>query len=296
MARRHYSLPPLTTLSSFEAAARRLSFKDAATELNVTPGAVSHQIKALEGELGVALFDRKHRGVDLTQHGLKLFHSLERSFLDISRVLAQIQRSAEDTSVSVAATTAVSSLWLTPRITRFWKEHGNVPVNQVVSDGAGRHGTTTDLRIAYGKDRNPDKVQTELFLDQLGPVCSPGMREALGVPSLTELARQPLIHLDSDDATWTTWRRWFYELGYHGDIASGLRVNNYTIALQAAQDGAGIVLGWQKLVKPVLDNNSLVLLGENVTRAPEWFYVISDTDDALSPNAILFRNWLLETI
>ena len=147
MTRRHYSLPPLTTLSSFEAAARKLSFKDAATELNVTPGAVSHQIKALEGELGVALFDRKHRGVDLTPHGLKLFHSLERSFLDISRVLAQIQRSAEDTSVSVAATTAVSSLWLTPRITRFWKEHGNVAVNQVVSDGAGRHGTTTDLRI-----------------------------------------------------------------------------------------------------------------------------------------------------
>ncbi|MCX8955411.1 LysR family transcriptional regulator, partial [Ruegeria sp. NA] len=72
MSRRHYNLPPLTTLSAFEAAARHLSFKEAASELSVTPGAVSHQIKALESELGAALFVRKHRGVELTEDGQDL--------------------------------------------------------------------------------------------------------------------------------------------------------------------------------------------------------------------------------
>ena len=84
MARKHYNLPPLTTLTAFEAAARHRSFKLAAMELNVTPGAVSHQIKDLEGDLGVQLFERQHRSVELTTHGVMLFAVLERSFKRLS--------------------------------------------------------------------------------------------------------------------------------------------------------------------------------------------------------------------
>lgn len=132
MARRYYNLPPLNTLASFECAARNLSIKDAAQELNVTPGAVSHQIKALEGELGTALFERKHRGIGLTENGQRLFASLQRSFSDVSSTLSHVRRTSFDLSVTIAATTAVSSLWLTPRLSRFWKEHGNIPVNQLL--------------------------------------------------------------------------------------------------------------------------------------------------------------------
>src|SRR5215813_9072461 len=91
MARRYYSLPPLTTLAAFEAAARHLSFKEAAQELSVTPGAVSHQIKALEGDLGAALFRRGHRNVELTQDGEALFEALASSFAKVSHCLQAIR-------------------------------------------------------------------------------------------------------------------------------------------------------------------------------------------------------------
>ena len=97
MARKHYDLPPLTTLATFEITARRLSFKHVASELNVTPGAVSHQIKALESELGFSLFQRRHRGVALTQQGALLFHALEGSFIRISTVLNRLRRAAGET-------------------------------------------------------------------------------------------------------------------------------------------------------------------------------------------------------
>ncbi len=292
MARRYYDLPPLTTLATFEAAARHLSFKNAALELNVTPGAVSHQIKALEGELGLALFDRRHRGVELTETGHKLFISLEKSFSDISGTLSRLRQSSDPGVVSIAATTAVSSLWLTPLIIRFWKERGDVPINQIVSDNPRRPIKGMDLRIRYGQDPDPDKWQTRLFRDHLVPVCAPAVAKGAAHLSLEQLAQRPLIHLDADDTSWTTWRRWFSELGYHGEIATGMRVNNYTIALQAARDGAGIVLGWQNLIRPLLANHSLVPFGPHTLEAPEGFYVVSAPRDALSENAIALRDWL----
>ncbi|MFD1378076.1 LysR family transcriptional regulator [Fodinicurvata halophila] len=90
MSRRVYDLPPLTALAAFETAARHLSFKNAAVELNVTPGAVSHQIRALEEELGASLFVRRHRGVDLTEEGDRLFSTLAESFVRISQRLREI--------------------------------------------------------------------------------------------------------------------------------------------------------------------------------------------------------------
>jgi len=293
MARRHYNLPPLTALVTFEAAARHLSFKDAARELNVTPGAVSHQIKALESELSLKLFDRRHRGVALSDHGALLFASLERSFADISATLTKLRRAGTDVSVTIAATTAVSSLWLTPRLTRFWKEHGRVSVNQQVSDLMPGPGEIVDLRIRYGKSDEPNKLQAKLFRDDLMPVCSPAFAEAQSDTSLAALAQLPLIHLDADDASWTTWQTWFREQGYTGEIAQGLRVNNFTIALQAAQDDAGVVLGWRKLARPLLERRLLVPLGPYVSRAPASFYIVSDRKAALGANVRILRDWIL---
>ena len=297
MARRFYDLPPLTTLAAFETAARNLSFKDASTELNVTPGAVSHQIKALEGDLGVALFKRKHRGVALTDNGILLFHALERSFSEIAKTLSRLRKSGDDVSVSVASTTAVSSLWLTPRLSQFWRVNAEVPVNQFVSDYGPRHSENPDLFIQYGKPSDPDKVYSELFRDQLVPVCSPEVAQKLTHTSLDNLSQQTLIHLEADDTSWTTWETWFKELGHTERIStSGYKVNSYMIALQAAQDGAGIVLGWQRLVRPLLEKNLLIPLGPNTLRAPNSFYIVSDPDETISPNARLLKTWLLQNI
>ncbi|MCR9212881.1 MAG: LysR substrate-binding domain-containing protein [Proteobacteria bacterium] len=293
MARRHYNLPPLTTLASFEVAARHLSFKVAARELNVTPGAVSHQIKALENDLGIQLFERIHRGVSLTEHGEKLYSALQQSFNDISETLSYIRRAASGNSVTISATTAVSALWLTPRLAGFWKAHGEIPINQLLSDHPPPQGQIVDLSIKYGASRGPNKISHKLFSDSLTPVCSPEFAKDGSSLSLADLARQPLIHVDADDKSWTTWESWFRELGYRGDIATGLHVNNYMIALQAAEDGAGIVLGWQQLIRPLLEQRKLASFGRHSLEAPHSFYLIMETDDRLPHSARITRDWLL---
>lgn len=273
-----------------------MSFKDAASELNVTPGAVSHQIKALESDLSLILFERRHRGVALTDDGSRLFATLQKSFGSISRVLSELRKSGQDNSVTVASSTSVSSLWLTPRLVRFWKVHGSVAVNQHVSDSPDRPEHLIDLTIQYGGSAAPHKTSVPLYRDDLVPVCSPEFASEHPQTSLEALARMPLIHLDSDPAGWTTWRDWFRQLGYSGDIASGMRVNNYTIALQAARDDAGVALGWRRLVRPLIERGALVRIGSHSLPEPAEFRIISDPEDMLGPEVRLLRRWLLDNI
>lgn len=291
MARRFYELPPLTMLNTFEAAARLESFKEASLELNVTPGAVSHQIKALEQDLGVTVFERAHRSVILTQEGHILFDALERSFSSLSLALRKVRRMQNTPSVNIGASTAVSSLWLTPRITQFWKKHGNITVNQQVSDQPFSKPLSQDMVVEYGLRRESETTQL-LFTDHLVPVCSPEFAAKTSGIELGELAECPLIHLDAPDHNWTTWVKWFETLGYHGPIRSGQRVNNYSIALQLARDSSGVVLGWKRLIAPLLDRGVLVSLGGYHTKAPGAFYLHSGEHE-LSQDAHLFRNWLI---
>ncbi len=292
MARAFYDLPPMTTLVAFEAAARHGSFKTAAAELNVTPGAVSHQIKALEGELGVALFERVHRGVMLTEDGQDLFTSVQSAFSGMSRSLAQIKRADTERAITVAATTAVSALWLTPRITAFWRERPDIRVNQVVSD-ARVEGSGPDLIIEYGLAKGRAGESCELFTDVLVPVASPEFVASRPVPELAALAAMPLIHMTAPNTNWTTWKHWFAALGYDGPLARGTRVNNYMIALQAAQDGVGVVLGWKRLVAPFLENGSLVSFGGYELPAPSSFYITRGPKTDARESVDLLERWLL---
>lgn len=295
MSRRRYNLPPLTTLSTFETAARNLSFKLAAEELNVTPGAVSHQVKALERDLKHPLFARHHRHVELTEAGELLYKSLSKGFSDISETLNRIKNPNEQQVVTIAATTAVSSLWLTPRLAKFWKNHHQIPVNQLVSDFPSRSDQIADLTLQYGGSIPQDNVRTRLFSDILVPVCSPELAKKYRNVSLEELARLPLIHMETLNKNWTSWRTWFSELGYHGEISSALKVNNYTIALQAAKDDSGIVLGWNNLISPLLEDKALVPFTSFELDAPSSFHIVSSPTDELNENTKILRAWLLES-
>ena len=114
MVRRKYDLPSLKMLGTFEAAARMGSFKDAAEDLGVTPGAVSHQVRGLENDLGMTLFIRQSRSVDLTSEGRALFEVVNKSLGEIDQTLRKLRALSETGQVSIGSTTAVSSLWLTP--------------------------------------------------------------------------------------------------------------------------------------------------------------------------------------
>jgi DNA-binding transcriptional LysR family regulator len=296
MSRRHYDLPPLTTLSAFEAAARHLSFKNAAEELSVTPGAVSHQIKALEHELNTPLFRRKHRGVELTDEGETLFDTLATSFSRISQNLQSIRDSQSADTVRIGSTSAVAALWLSPAVVRFWRAFPDINVNQIVQDRPFRPAPEMDLFIRYGRDRESRLDQTELYRDDLGPVANPEVAQALEGRSLAELAQQRLIHLDAEDNRWTTWSDWFLQQGYDGPIAQGVRVNNYSVAIQVAQDGGGLALGWQKLLQPVMNTGQLCAIGPHILPAPHKFYLVGRDDADLSPTARQLKDWLLNEL
>ena len=230
-----YELPPASSLISFEAAARHISFKAAAAELNVTPAAISHQVKALESELNCALFRRHHRGVELTESGAYLLVALQRGFEGISEALQQLRSQYDRPGVTIRSSTAVSSLWLTPRLAQFWKQYGHISVTQVVTD-LGFESTKCDLSICYG-DASAQKGRSHvLFRDRIMALGSPRFQKDHNIESVGQLAAAPLIHLDAPGTGWTDWREWTNQMGYDGSLNSVHRVNNYTIALQAAQD------------------------------------------------------------
>ena len=293
MSRRFYDLPPFTALAAFEAAARHLSFKTAAEELSVTPGAVSHQIKALEGELGVALFLRRHRGVELTPDGEALRDTLAESFQHISWQLSRLRQSGGEAGVTVGATTAVAALWLSPAVIGFWREHPDINVHQVTQDRPFQNVRDFDFFITYGKMQAPSLHHVPLFRDELVAVAAPELARRLQGESLAALAGAWLIHLDAANPSWTRWADWFSELGYQGEIARGTRVTSYSVALQIAREGAGLVLGWRRLIQPLLANGTLAVVGPHSLPAPHQFHLAGLPDAQLSEPAHVLKSWLL---
>jgi len=297
MARKHYNLPALTTLAAFETSARHSSFKKAASELGVTPGAVSHQIKSLEEDLGLALFERHYRGVEITKEGQQLFSVLQHSFSDISKALNLIRLSAESQAISIAATTTMSAMWLTPRLTDFWKSHSDILVDQHISDIFDHSLELPDLRLTYGYPRNPrTDIQADvLFWDELVPVCSPDFYAAQKDVSLGAIAKMQLIHLRAKDDRWTTWREWFDAAGYEGEISENIHVNNYMIALLTASEGAGVVIGWRRLLQPMLQKGDLVVMGDTVMPSNKAFYLLYTNDNDMDENLRTLIDYLLHS-
>ncbi len=292
MPQRPYDLPSLTMLVAFEAAARHVSFTTAARELNVTPAAISHQIKALEAELQCSLFQRHHRGVSLTESGAYLLVALQRGFEGMADAIGQLRRRASGASVTIGVTTAVSSLWLTPKLAQFWKTHGDVSVTQIVSD-TGEAPAECDLSIRYGivpRDRTECSV---LFRDRLMALASPRFAAAHPVRTVADLAALPLIHFETHVAGWTDWTGWFRALGNAAPVRHSHRVNNYMIALQAARDDMGAVLGWVRLARSYLTTGELVPLLPDQVEPREDFHVTLHAP--LSRRARLVYDWLVSS-
>jgi len=259
----------------------------------VTPGAVSHQIKALEAELGAPLFRRKHRGVELTAEGESLYESLASSFAKVSQCLKGIRDRRSGHKVTVGSTSAVASLWLSPSVIRFWHVHPDVDVNQSIQEEQFVYSSDVDLYIRYGRDPDSRMAQTPLFRDRLVPVGNRKQAERLVDCGIAALAAERLIHLETPNKSWTTWREWFHQLGHDGPVAPGIRVNNYSVALQAAQDGAGLALGWRRLVHPLLAEGRLHPVGPHEVAAPLRYYLVGRPDEELSEAARQLRDWIV---
>ena len=287
--RRPYDLPSMTALACFEAAARNSSFKAAAAEMNVTPAAISHQIKALEDELGCGLFQRRNRGVELTEKGALLFLSIQRGFETMSDAVSKVRDRPDAVDVTIRTTTAISSLWLTPKIAAFWKIHPSITISQFLSD-VPEVISRSDLGIVYGNLNESGVEYRKLFQDRIVALGTPTFAEEHGISQVEDLLKVPLIHMSNDQNGWTTWSDWLHSFGYRVPKGRSFQVNNYMIALQAAQDDVGAVLGWDGLVDDLIQTGRLIQLVPDSILAPVAFHLV--IYPRASVKARMFADWL----
>lgn len=294
MMRRYYSLPSLNALAAFECAARHLSLTKAAEELNVTPGAVSKQVRTLEEEIGCALFLRRHRALELTREGDRMAQALREGFERMSATFRQLKSSGGQSNVTIGTTMAFAHLWLMPRMGAFWNDHQDIIVDHVISDHAsGLDRPDIDLRIRYGDGEWPDEVATKLYDDRILAVASPAFAREHPARTLEELSKLQLLSVEGMDWTWTTWANFFREVGAPRRQLNVRRFNSYVIAVQAALSGQGVVLGWASLVAPLVESGELEQVTDAEIAAPQSFFVTWSAHRPLSSQARALKDWLL---
>src|SRR5215510_14085919 len=294
MVRRYYELPSLTSLAIFEAAARHLSFKRAAAELNITTGAVSKQIKAIEDELGVPLFVRgTNVGVSLTPAGEDLYSVLSNSFSRASEVVRTIKRGDPSKNVTLACTDAFATMWLVPRMSDFWARFPDVVVDHLISDNPRDYRRAeVELRVRYGLGAWADETAELLFDETIYPVCGPGFAGRHRAATTEALPDLPLLHVDWVDPEWADWDEVLRRARIPHGPNKGRRFGKFSVALQAAQADQGVAVGWQRLVRHLLAEGKLVRLTDLEMPAPGGYYLTWNDRRTLSPAAETFRTWL----
>ncbi len=261
-----HRIPPLNALRAFEASARHLSLTTAASELNVTPGAVSHQLRGLEELLRVKLFERGVRKIALTPAGKMLYPGIQRGFAQIAEAVADLKQAGDQQVLVVSTSPGLTSKWLVPRLYRFASAHPEIDV-RISSSLQNANFTTDGVNVAVrnmpiGHRPDPQLVSEQLVEIMLLPVCSPRLIEAKGsLPTAQALSKMPLIHDDTLVARVTvpTWADWFRAAKVeHVDLSRGLHFNSPDHALDAAEEGAGILLAADLLAYDDLRNGRLI--------------------------------------
>ena len=284
-------LPPLAALRAFEAAARHLSFKRAAAELAVTPTAISHQIRLLEDQIGLKLFERRPRLLLLTPEGQRLYPVLRDGFDAFARAMASLNTRRSRTVVTLSATRAFTSRWLVPRTTSFAAAHPGMDLRLHAADEpVDFRGATVDVAIRYGRGSFPGLKAEELFRSEFAPVASPH----LGLREPGDLRRQTLIHFEwyRTDRETPIWPRWLARAGMRDlEPRAELTFTDESHAIQAAIAGQGVALLDLMLIADELASGALVQPFGPVLPGYRCFLVYPETA-AESEKIAAVRSWL----
>lgn len=256
------NLPSLDLLTGFEAVARHLSFTKAGEELCVTQSAVSRQIRLLEAQLGVQLFERRTRAVVLTDAGHAYYGEIQPLLQQLQQVTRKVMARIATRHLRVTTTLTFASLWLVPRLAHFQERHPGIEVH-VVADNALRDLTRDrfDVAIRYCTRAQAGARAGKLFDERLVPVCSPRLINGQRLDSVDALDAFPFIHfIDLEGrAPWLSWDRWLASMKRGGIGGSGaVYFSHYEQAIRAAQAGQGIALGRLPVIDSLLDEGKLV--------------------------------------
>jgi LysR family glycine cleavage system transcriptional activator len=285
-------LPPLNAVRAFEAAARHLSFTRAAEELAVTQGAVSHQVKALEAQLGLRLFHRLHQRLELTDAGAGYLPVVREAFDRLAAGTEQLVARERSNRLTVSVSPNFAAKWLVHRLGRFVLDHPEIDLRISASlhhvDFASED---VDMAVRHGDGRWPDLQVTRLCREELFPVCSPRLTGGVPPPrDVADLRHHTLLHLD-DRRDWT---KWLEAAGVEGlDLTRGVVFNQASMAIDAAVDGQGIALARTALAA------SDLLVGRLVRPLPlalpvgYAYYIVCPKATAERPKIALMRDWLL---
>jgi LysR family transcriptional regulator, glycine cleavage system transcriptional activator len=287
-------LPSLNGLRAFEAAARHLSFTQAAAELNVTQTAISHQIRRLEEELGIALFIRKNRGLALTPQARDYLPGVRAAFNDLRLATDRLLHKDADKVLTISTLASLAAKWLLPRLSTFQEAHPGIDVRITTSTALVDFRTgDVDAAIRYGRGHWPGVRAQWLMADELFPVCSPqllGGDKPLKCPQ--DLANHTLLHTSGgyDD----DWRLWLTAAGLPADISKppGLTFDLIFMTVQAAIDGFGVALGRTSYVEGDIAKGRLVVPFKIALPSDAGFYLVSREATADPPKLRAFRQWL----
>ncbi len=289
------SLPPLNGLLVFEAAARHLSFTRAAAELNVTQTAISHQIRRLEEQLGLRLFLRRNRALELTREAREYLPSVRAAFQDLRAATERLRHGMRDDLLTVSTLVSLAAKWLVPRLAAFQEAHPEIEVR--IATGTRLvdfQREEVDLAIRHGRGHWQGLRADWLMAEEIFPVCAPGLLTGprkLARPE--DLANHTLLHVEpgADE-----WQMWLTAVGLPVNLATrrGMRFDDRLMAMQAAVDGLGVAMGHAPIVEADIASGRLVVpFGAYQLPAGTGYYLVGPNATAESPKIAKFRTWQL---
>ena len=299
-------LPSLGSLRAFEAAARRMSFREAATELGVTPTAVSHQIRLLEDICGQALFRRRPRPLALTGAGERLFPVIRNGFDAFAAAIASASPGVGQRPLRVTCPNAFASRWLVPRLPKWREEQPTIPLEIIGTDAVlDLRAGNADVAIRYARRMPLDLAAQELFRDTFFPVCSPELlaKATRYIERAADLLHYPLIHFDwmNRDHEAPTWSRW---LAAARSVDPGIQDTNKAWdlsfreelhAIDAVAAGQGIAICSDVVVSRELKSGALVKA--HALSLPGYgFYLVSVPHHPQRPNIEAFSVWMRSVV
>ncbi|PSO32879.1 transcriptional regulator GcvA [Bradyrhizobium sp. MOS002] len=288
-------LPSLNGLRAFEAAARHLSFTLAASELNVTQTAISHQIRRLEEELGIRLFVRQNRALTLTPEARDYLPGVRAAFNDLRLATDRLLRKDDDKVLTVSTLASLAAKWLLPRLTDFQEHHPGIDVRITTSTSlVDFQRDNVDAAIRYGRGQWPGLRADWLMADELFPVCSPSLlrgEKPLRCPE--DLKSHMLLH--TSNANSDDWRLWLTAAGQPADIARqpGITFDMIFMTIQAAIDGIGVAMGRTSYVRDDIAKGRLVVPFKIALPADAGFYLVAPEGRREAPKLAAFREWMI---